>query len=49
MEKYRGIPPYPETRDYVRRITALYRKTSHPYQQNVVRASPMVSPNVVSN
>ena len=49
VEKYRGIPPYPETRDYVRRITALYRKTSHPYQQNVVRASPMVSPKVVSN
>ena len=43
VEKYRGIPPYPETRDYVRRITALYRKTSHPYQQNVVQASPMVS------
>lgn len=49
VEKYRGIPPYPETRDYVRRITALYRKTSHPYQQNVVPASPMVSPRVVSN
>lgn len=43
VEKYRGIPPYPETRDYVRRITALYRKTSHPYQQNVVQASPMLS------
>jgi soluble lytic murein transglycosylase-like protein len=49
VEKYRGIPPYPETRDYVRRITALYRKNSHPYQQNVVPASPMVSPRVVSN
>jgi soluble lytic murein transglycosylase-like protein len=43
VEKYRGIPPYPETRDYVRRITALYRKTSHPYQQHVVQASPMVN------
>lgn len=43
VEKYRGIPPYPETRNYVRRITALYRKTTHPYQQHVVRASPMVS------
>jgi soluble lytic murein transglycosylase-like protein len=43
VEKYRGIPPYPETRDYVRRITALYRKTSHPYQQHVVQASPMAS------
>ncbi len=25
VEKYGGIPPYAETRDYVRRILALYR------------------------
>jgi soluble lytic murein transglycosylase-like protein len=43
VEKYRGIPPYPETRDYVRRITALYRKTSHPYRPNLVEASPLVA------
>lgn len=49
VEKYRGIPPYPETRDYVKRITALYRKTTHPYQQNVVQASPMIKPGLVSN
>jgi soluble lytic murein transglycosylase-like protein len=49
VEKYRGIPPYPETRDYVRRITALYRKTSHPYQQNLVPASAMVNPRMASN
>lgn len=49
VERYRGIPPYPETRNYVRRITALYRKTSHPYQQNLVQASPMVSARVASN
>ena len=49
VERHRGIPPYPETRNYVRRITALYRKTSHPYQQNVVAASPMVSARVVAS
>jgi len=49
VEKYRGIPPYPETRDYVRRITALYRKTSHPYRENLVPAAAMLSPKVVSN
>jgi soluble lytic murein transglycosylase-like protein len=49
VEKYRGIPPYPETRDYVRRITALYRKTTHPYRPNLVPASPMLSPRVASN
>jgi soluble lytic murein transglycosylase-like protein len=49
VERYRGIPPYPETRNYVRRITALYRKTSHPYLQNLVPASTMLSPRVASN
>ena len=43
VERHRGIPPYPETRDYVRRITALYRKTTHPYQEGLVQASPILA------
>jgi len=43
VERHGGIPPYPETRDYVRRITELYRKTTHPYQENLVKASPMLN------
>ena len=49
VERHRGIPPYPETRDYVRRITALYRKTSHPYRQNLVPASTMLSARAAGN
>jgi hypothetical protein len=49
VEKYRGIPPYPETRDYVRRITALYRKTSHPYQPDLTEASPLVLQSGLTN
>lgn len=30
VEQYRGIPPYPETQAYVRRILARYQKSLHP-------------------
>lgn len=44
VERYRGIPPYPETRDYVRRIKLLYRKPTHPYQSNLVESSFVAPP-----
>jgi soluble lytic murein transglycosylase-like protein len=31
VDQYRGVPPYDETRAYVRRIGKLYGKSSHPY------------------
>jgi hypothetical protein len=43
VEKYRGIPPYPETRNYVRKITGLYKKATHPYQPEVVAPSPIMA------
>jgi soluble lytic murein transglycosylase-like protein len=36
VEKYKGIPPYPETINYVEKITARYQKSIHPYQPDVV-------------
>jgi soluble lytic murein transglycosylase-like protein len=30
VDKYDGIPPFPETQNYVRKITANYGKTFHP-------------------
>lgn len=30
VDKYDGIPPYPETQNYVRKIVASYGKTYHP-------------------
>jgi hypothetical protein len=43
VEKYRGIPPYPETQGYVRKITRLYKTPIHPYRANLVEASSFVS------
>lgn len=44
VERHGGIPPYPETKDYVRKITLLYRKTTHPYQHNLVEPSLIALP-----
>ena len=43
VEKYRGIPPYPETRDYVKKITGIYKKASHPYASDIVEPSPIMA------
>lgn len=40
VENHRGIPPYTETQNYVRKVTALYKKPSHPFRNNY---SPVVS------
>jgi soluble lytic murein transglycosylase-like protein len=43
VERYRGIPPYPETRDYVQKITKLYHKPTHPYKSGLVKEAPFLS------
>ncbi|OWW20398.1 lytic transglycosylase [Noviherbaspirillum denitrificans] len=43
VESYGGIPPYTETRDYVRKIARLYRKAIHPFQSHIVEASPLMT------
>ena len=42
VERYNGIPPFEETRNYVERITSMYKKVNHPYNPAVVEPSAMM-------
>lgn len=42
VEKYRGIPPYAETRNYVKKVTTIYKRPTHPYDSGIVAPSPIV-------
>ena len=39
VDKYRGVPPYPETQKYVKRIAQLYQKALHPYESRLIQAA----------
>lgn len=43
VDHYRGIPPYRETVDYVKRIFGFFGKGTHPFDQSVVSPSPVVA------
>ncbi len=42
VDRFRGVPPYPETQAYVRRVLGLYRKDRHPYDPRNADPSPVV-------
>ena len=42
VNRHRGVPPYPETRDYVRKVLMLYSRASHPYDANITEPAPML-------
>lgn len=42
VDRYKGVPPYRETREYVKRIQTLFRRTEHRYDQNVTTPSPVL-------
>lgn len=43
VEKYRGIPPFPETINYVKKIQTFYTKPTHPYQAEVVHRHAVIA------
>ena len=42
VERYRGVPPYAETREYVARVTGVFGKVTHKFDPMIVEPSPMV-------
>ena len=40
VNRYRGVPPYAETRGYVKRILSIFKKEVHPYDPEVTTPSP---------
>lgn len=42
VDRHRGIPPYRETVEYVKRIHGMFRKGSHGFDPSVAQASPII-------
>jgi len=42
VDRYKGVPPYRETRGYVERILAFFARRNHPYDSRVVEPSRMI-------
>ena len=40
VNRYRGVPPYAETRGYVKRILSIFKKDVHPYNPEITTPSP---------
>ncbi len=43
VDRYRGVPPYQETQNYIRVIRRIYNPTFHPYEQDLVDPSPALT------
>lgn len=43
VDRYGGVPPYPETREYVARIVRLFRSDKHPYDPDIVEPSTITA------
>jgi soluble lytic murein transglycosylase-like protein len=44
VDRYRGIPPYPETRNYVQRVLTLFGSERHPYDPALAAPPAFIVP-----
>ncbi len=44
VARYRGVPPFPETRSYVRYVTVLYERSSYKQQKQLQHAQQSAAP-----
>lgn len=40
VNRYAGVPPYPETRGYVKRIREIFKREEHPFDPAITNPSP---------
>lgn len=49
VDRYKGVPPYKETQNYVKRLYRLYNKTEHPYKASLVKQSSPILLSYINN
>jgi len=43
VDRYRGVPPFPETKNYVKRVLELYQRQFHPFDEKFTAPSPIIT------